>query len=115
MENEPGSYMHLSTYRFPKTTCHLPSSWFVGQAISLSRHLAEQEFDTRYKATTIGKALCMGLPQWETHDIPTPPKITFNAIKHVFLAKEWNSFHLTGEKFDYLHFKKNSTMNVNCT
>ena len=28
-----------------------------------------------------------------------------NDIKEAFLAKEWNSFHLLGEKLDYLHLK----------
>ena len=28
-----------------------------------------------------------GLSQWEIYGIPTLPKITFNAIKHAFLAR----------------------------
>lgn len=32
-----------------------------------------------------------------TLDIPTPPKITVDAIKHIFLAEEWNSFPLNVE------------------
>ena len=46
-----------------------------------------------------------GLPQWVTHYIPTLTKITFDAIKHAFLAQKWNYFHLTRKKLDYLHLK----------
>ena len=48
----------------------------------------------------------MGLSQWETHDNPTISKIACDDIKDVFLAVEWNSFHLLGEKkLDLLHLK----------
>jgi hypothetical protein len=47
-----------------------------------------------------------GLPKSETLDIPTPPKITVDAIKYAFLAKEWNSFQLTRRRLDYLNLKK---------
>jgi hypothetical protein len=59
--------------------------------------------------------------QWEygtSHmalDIPTPPKSIFDDIKHAFLAKEWNSFHLTWKKLDYRTSKILSIVNVNCT
>ena len=39
------------------------------------------------------------------HDNPTPSKITFDDLKEVFLAKEWNSLHLSGKKLDYLHLE----------
>ena len=34
------------TMGFQQRLAHLPSSWLVGQATSLSRHLAEQGFNT---------------------------------------------------------------------
>jgi hypothetical protein len=37
---------------------------------------------------------------------PTTSKIIFDNIKEIFLAKEWNSFHLLKEKLDYLHLKE---------
>ena len=37
----------------------------------------------------------LGSTTMENHDIPTPPKITFDAIKQAFLAQTWNYFHLT--------------------
>lgn len=43
------------------------------------------------------------LSQWETRDIPTPPKNTFVALKHAFLAKKWNFFYLIGNRLDYLN------------
>lgn len=30
----------------------------------------------------------------------------FTAIKHVFPAKDWNSFHFMGKKLDYLHLNE---------
>ena len=41
----------------------------------------------------------------EPHDNPTTLKIAYDDIKEVFLAKEWNSFHLSRKKLDYLHLK----------
>jgi hypothetical protein len=35
------------------------------------------------------------LSQWEARDNPTTSKITVDDLKEVFLAKEWNSFHLS--------------------
>ena len=40
-----------------------------------------------------------------THDIPTPPKITFDAPKQDFVAQEWHYVHLMGKKLDYVHLK----------
>ena len=54
--------------------------------------------------TTTWIALC-NLSQWETHDIPTPPKITFVALKHAFLAQEWSFFYIMENKLDYVHLK----------
>ena len=83
---------------------HLPSSWLVNQGASLFQHLAEHGFDTWHKSITMWKA-SLGLSHWETHDNPTTSKITFDGIKGVFLAKEWNSFHFSRKKLDYLHLK----------
>ena len=44
-----------------------------------------------------------GLSHWETHDNPTTSKMAYDDIKEVFLAKEWKSFRLLGEKLDFLH------------
>ena len=78
--------------------------WLVHQATFLSQNLIEQGFDTWNKMTSDWKA-SWGLPKWETLDIPTPPKNTFDAIKHAFIGKEWNSFHVLGKKLDYVHPK----------
>jgi hypothetical protein len=42
---------------------------------------------------------------WETHDNPTIRNTTYVDIKEVVLAKEWNSFHISEKKLDYLHLK----------
>ena len=39
-------------------------------------------------------------------------KLTYVDINHVFLAKEWNSFHLYGKKLDYRHL--NDFLNYEC-
>ena len=59
------------------------------------------------------KASC-GLSQWETYDNPTPSIITFDDLKEDFLAKVWNSFHLSGKKLDFTS-KIFSNTNMNCT
>ena len=41
----------------------------------------------------------------KTHDNPTPPIITFDDLKEVFLAKEWDSFHFSRKNVDRLHLK----------
>ena len=43
-----------------------------------------------------------GLSYWETHDKPTTSKTTYVDIKEAFLAKEWDSFHLSGKKLDWM-------------
>ena len=77
----------------------------VSKATSLSQHLAEQGFNTWYKLTAMWKT-SWGLSHRETHDNPTTSKSTYVDIKEVFLAKEWNSFHLSRKKLDYLHLKE---------
>ena len=47
--------------------------------------------------TTIWKA-SWALPQWETHDIPTLPKITFDAIKHAFPCSKVELFPPHGKE-----------------
>ena len=89
------------TLSFQQWLAHPPSSWLVSQAISLSHHLAEGT-NTWHESTTIWKA-SWGLSHHG--DNPTTSQITFVNIKEVFLAKEWNSFHLSGKKLDYLHLK----------
>ena len=44
-----------------------------------------------------------GLSHWETHDNPSTSKNKKENIKEAFLAKEWNSFHLSGKEVYYLH------------
>jgi hypothetical protein len=65
---------------------HLPSSWLIAQATLLSRYLAEQGFDTRYRFTTMWKA-SWGLFNWETHDNPTPSNIACDDFKEAFLSR----------------------------
>lgn len=36
------------------------------------------------------------LLQWEAHNIPTSPNITFDTLNQACLIKELDSFHLTG-------------------
>ena len=78
---------------FHHQLAHLPSSWLVNQATSLSQHLAEQGYDTWHKINN-HVTYIMGLSHWEAHDKAS--KNTFDAIKEAFLAKEWNSSHLLG-------------------
>jgi hypothetical protein len=61
--------------------------------------LAEQGFDTWHKSATMWKTLWC-LSHWETHDNPNTSKLAYVDIKEAFLAKGWNTFHLTGEKQD---------------
>ena len=42
---------------------------------------------------------------WETHDNPTSRNTTYVDIKEIVLAVEWNSFHISEKKLDYLHLK----------
>ena len=42
-------------------------------------------------------------------------KIAIDDIKEVFLAKEWNSFHLSRNKLDYLHLRKFLKYKCECT
>ena len=45
------------------------------------------------------------LSHWKIRDNQTKSKRAFDDIKVVFLTKEWNSFHFSGMKLDYLHLK----------
>jgi hypothetical protein len=45
------------------------------------------------------------LSYWNTHNNPITSRITYEDIKEAFLAKEWNSFHLSKKNLDYLHLK----------
>jgi hypothetical protein len=47
----------------------------------------------------------MGFISLGTYDNPTTLKTTYVDIKEMFLAKEWNFFHLSGKKLDSLHLK----------
>jgi hypothetical protein len=44
-----------------------------------------------------------GLSHQETHDNPTTSKTTYDIIKEDFLVEEWNFFHLSRKKLEYLH------------
>jgi hypothetical protein len=46
-----------------------------------------------------------GLSYWETCDNLTTSITTYVSIKEAFLAKKWNTSHLSGKKLDYLHLK----------
>ena len=102
--------LHIELYTlkvimgFQHWLAHLPPSWLVNIATSLSWNLAKQGFNTWHKSTTMWKT-SWDLCHRETHDNPTTSKTTYDVIKEVFLAKEWNSFHLYGKKLDYLHLK----------
>ena len=69
---------------FHQQLAHLPSSWLVNQACSISRHLAQQRAHTWHKSTTMWKA-SQGLSH--RGDNPTTSKIAFDDIKEFFLLK----------------------------
>ena len=92
------------TTGFQLRVAHVPSSWLVNHATSLSWHLIEEGFNTWHKLTTIWKAT-WGLSHWETHNNPTRSKMAFDDVKEAFLAKEWNSFYFSWKKLNYLHLK----------
>ena len=60
------------------------------------------DFNTLHKSTAMWKTSRV-LSHWDTHDNPTTSKITRGDIKKAFLAREWNSSHLSWKKLDYLH------------
>lgn len=67
--------------------------------------MAGQGFESCHKMRTNWKA-SWGLSHWESsHDIQTPPKVTFDAFKQAFLAQEWYYFYLMENKPKYLHLK----------
>ena len=98
---------------FQQRLPHLPSSWLVNQTTSISQHLDEQGLETSHKMASNWKA-SWGLPQWKTLEISPLPDTAYGLIKHAFLAKEWNSFHVARKKLDDLRLKDFLTMNLNC-
>ena len=68
--------------------------------LASQQHLAEQEFDTWHRSTTMLKA-SWGLSHLETRD-----NLTTLIVKETFLANQWNSFHLLGKKLDHIHLKE---------
>jgi len=89
---------------FQQRLAHLSPYWLLTKATSLSQHVAEHGFKTRYKSTTMWKT-SWGLCHWKTHDSPTTSKITYVDIKEAFLAKEWSSFYPFRKNPNYLHLK----------
>ena len=52
----------------------------------------------------------------ETHDNPTPSKMTFDDLKEAFTAKAWNSFYLLQGRHQISSTSRIfSSTNVNCT
>ena len=90
------------TLGFQQRLTHLSYSWLVSKATSLSRHLAKHGFYTWHKLTTMWKT-SWSLSHWDTLDNPTTSKIAYDDVKEAFHTREWNSFHLSGKKLDYLH------------
>ena len=86
---------------FQQWLADLYPSWLVSKVAPLTQHLAELRFNIWYISTTMWKT-SWGLSHWETHENPTTSKTTYADIKEVFLAKEWNSFHLFRKKLDCL-------------
>ena len=97
-------YAHKLIMGFQQRLTHQFPLWLVSNATSLSQTLAKQGFNTWCKLTTVWKT-SWGLYHWETHDNLTTSKTTCIDIKEVYLAKEWDSFHIVGKKLDYLHLK----------
>lgn len=80
-------------------TC-LPSFWLVNQATFLSQHLVWHLEQNDIQLEGIMGSTTMG-NSWH----PNTPKNIFDAIKHAFIAKERNSFHLMGKILDCVHPK----------
>jgi hypothetical protein len=78
---------HRIIWGFQQWLAHLSPSWLVSKAISLSRHLAKQRFNTWHKLTTVWKT-SWSLSHLHTHDNPTTSNITYDDIKKASLAKE---------------------------
>ena len=92
------------TMGFQQWLAHLSPSLLVSKATSLSQHLAEQGFNTWYKSTIMWRTSWVDLIG-NPMTTPTTSKATYVDIKDAFLAKQWNFFHLSGKKLDYLHLK----------
>ena len=91
-------------YGFSTMACPPIPSWLVDKATLLSQSLAERGFNTWHKLTTMWKT-SWGLSHWKFNDNTTTSKTTYDDIKEVFLAKDWNYFHLFKEKLYYLHLE----------
>ena len=88
---------------FQQQLAHLSPCWLLTKATSLSQHLAEHGFKTRYKSKTTWKT-SWGVCNWKSHDNSTTSKITYVDIE-AFLAKEWSSVYPSWKKLDFLHLK----------
>jgi len=88
---------------FHQWLAHLPSSWLVNQACSISQHLAQQRGSRMAQIYSHVESILGIVSSWGQ------PKHIKNRIwwyQGVFLAKEWNSFHLLGKKLDHIHLKE---------
>ena len=92
-------YARKLTMGFQQRLAHLPSSWLVSQAASLSQHRLNKDLTLgtnqqpsrrHYGVYLIGKPTK-----------PTTSKIALNDIKETFLAIDWNFSHLLMLKLDY--------------
>ena len=72
------------TMGFQQWLTHIPPSWLVNKAPSLSQHIAEQGFNSWYIPTTMRKT-SWDLSHWEIHNNPTVFKTTYVNIKEAFL------------------------------
>ena len=99
---------------FQQRLAHLPSFWLVSKVASLSRHFVGQGFNTWHISTTMWKASWC-LSHSETHDNPTTSKITYDDVEEAFLAREWDSLHLSRKKQIISASRIFSNMNVNST
>lgn len=89
---------------FQQRLAHLPSSLLVGQSNLLSRHLAEQGFNTWHTLTSMWKASWIYLVENPT-TIQQHHKSHKLIPRRFFLTKEWCVFHLSRKKLDFIHLK----------
>jgi hypothetical protein len=92
---------------------HLPYSWLVSQAMTLSQHFAEWRANIWHKSTPMWKA-SQGLSHWEIHADPTS-KITLDDIKEAFLVKSGTLSISWGRNLFTSTSRIFSNTNVNCT
>ena len=74
------------TMDFQQRHVHQSLSLIASKATSLSWHIAQINSSTK-------------------DDNPTTSKMTYDGSKKAFLAKEWNTFHLSWKKLGYLQCK----------